>query len=125
AVVRGRGAPGPASSRASRGGVVAGSAWVRVGPPLSWSGPSLGLPETAGLQLPSWTRFLSFVLIVPPLTQSPPAGLPAMMGLVEFSVPPLLLTPPPLLVGAGLPLMVVLTSGAVGPSWVMSPPPAP
>src|SRR5215831_412417 len=64
-VVRLNGSPSTVSSPASMAGLPASRAWVKVGPPLFCSGPSLGLPDTAGLQLPSWTRLCELVPITP------------------------------------------------------------
>ena len=101
-------------SSASMAGLPASSAWVRVGPPLSWRAPSRGSPvmgcrpeiaQPAG----SPTR-LGAAGVSEPLQSGPVAAVfPARMVLASVAVPeipPPLLSPPlPL---AELPVMVLL-----------------
>src|SRR5215831_19125567 len=61
-------------------------AWVKVGPPLSCSGPSFGSPERLGLQLPSWMRLFTLVAMMWKLAQSPSPAPLAIMVLRRFSV---------------------------------------
>src|SRR5262249_6589452 len=94
-------------------------AWVQVGPPLSFSSPSLGLPRSQpGRPEPSSTRLL-LPERRPWLTMSLPFGLLATMLLFSVRLPERLETPPP--IGAELPDRVQLTRVSV-PS-LQTPPP--
>src|SRR5689334_2716000 len=105
------------------------SAWVKVGPPLSCSGPRLGLPESELVKsvptpVPSPTRSLLpdiVALFSALLRMSPPAMLLATMLLFNVNLPLLFQMPPPRM--AELPLRVELLTVTV-PSLKMPPPPS-
>src|SRR5215470_6058245 len=115
-------------------GLPGSNAKVRVGPPLNCRGPSLGSPDSIGLQLPSWIRLWLFVPIIAPLfnTQSPPL-LPATMVFRKSSDESVVVTkvltsmpPPPVPVAVfKLKVQLVTATGAKPNSVPIPPPPSP
>src|SRR5262245_58830715 len=138
--------PGEAAlSAASMAGLPGRRAWVGVGPPLSWSGPSLGSMGVA--VVPTWLPFWPLTRPVLPsplpirswldLTTAPEmsgplslAVLPATRVFMRVTVPPAAMPPPRpagparVLADAWLPLRVQLIRVSV-PLLQIPPPPAP
>src|SRR5262249_1156704 len=90
----------PAGSPASMAGLPASRAWVGVGPPLSWSGPSRGSPISgAGPAMVQPVRSpagLGLLGVREPAQSGPVAAvLPARIVFASTAVPLELRTPPP------------------------------